>query len=769
VSPRLFIILIFILSSAVLGADHNYIGSLADSADAIEPDPSRQAKVENLLLERAGVRFLLEKGVVTLSETIRGRVVGASFVGKGRFQMVPPNRIEKFALAKLCKDSTADWEFGSALFLFTDSTAIELLSKLDFDSLDAEVGKHFDLYDRCIKYVEKEFQSSFPAWLLPGLLQPHFPGSFMVDFECAQGRMFFLFEPNEVEEVQLWKHARTSDGSYPELVSSFHSPDQYAHSKWGPEHEDKDLIDSLDYFLDVQISQSSDAKISAELSFIPRVDSLRSLYFRIYSKLVEESIVVLNVVGDTLYWDKLKDEGTITVYFNEPLPLGERAGLKFSYSSKRLIQQTPWGSPYLEGATTWYPRYGHMTRAKHRLRFSCPEHYTMLSVGTKLSERVEDDQRITEWDMSEYPVAVVSFNYGAFERDTALIYGGIPLEVYGGKSHGAFSGKLREAVLLDLAASASIFSAELAPYPFDKLWATEIPAAHGQGLPGLLHLSWASFDMKRAGYTDAFVAHEVAHQWWGHILGWDSYHDQWLSEGFAEYMAGWYIKRKYQDSKLYRNRFQEMVEEWREDILESGGLTRSGHRTVYKEGNDAGPIWLGRRLVSSASADYFTLVYSKGAYVLYMLRMLMYDFVNHDESRFIDMLKDFLASYYWQEAATSDFVRIAEKHYGSGLGWFFEQYVYDTQIPNYYWRAEFSETGDGRYQVTFDIETRDVGENFEILVPVTIGMENDYHTTTRLRIDALQKRITLPTLPYRPEKVIFNTYNSVLCKSHQVD
>src|SRR5207244_13330477 len=35
--------------------------------------------------------------------------------------------------------------------------------------------------------------------------------------------------------------------------------------------------------------------------------------------------------------------------------------------------------------------------------------------------------------------------------------------------------------------------------------------------------------------TYKFIAHETAHQWWGGIVAWRSYRDQWLSEGFAEY------------------------------------------------------------------------------------------------------------------------------------------------------------------------------------------------------------------------------------------
>ena len=61
------------------------------------------------------------------------------------------------------------------------------------------------------------------------------------------------------------------------------------------------------------------------------------------------------------------------------------------------------------------------------------------------------------------------------------------------------------------------------------------------------------------------------------------------------------------------------------------------------------------RLATSKSADYTTLVYSKGAYVLYMLRMMMFDFNKRDDSKFNAMLKDFLEQYSWKEACDTRF------------------------------------------------------------------------------------------------------------------
>jgi hypothetical protein len=760
----LILLILLVVGATATAADKQAMLVLSDSLDQVELDFFRQADVRDLTLERGGVRFILKKGVLTLTEAVHGKIVGASFVGEGRFVLTPPNQVEKFMLAKLCEDSTADWKFKELMLLFTDETATELQNQLEFNLSGRKEGRQRGLLDNLYRYIEKEFKVTFAANLMPDLLQPHLGETFMADFNCSRGHMIFITDSRATEEVQLWKHTRTADGSYPELVCSYHYPDQYVDGPWGPSHEDKDLIDSLEYNIDGKIHQSARIELEAALSFIPRVSGLRSLDFILFDDLIDESIAVFNSAGDSLYWDKIKEEYGITVYFNDPLAQGQRATLTFKYASTEMLEKTSWGNPILVSATTWFPRYGYQTRARFRMRFACPKQYTFLSVGDKVDEYIEDDFLVTEWDMSDHPVVAVSFNYGLFDRDSTTMFDGTPVEVYAGKQHGAFSSGLRHSVLMDMTAAASFYATELAEYPFDRLWATEIPAAHGQGLPGLLHLAWASFEVDRAGYTDAFVAHETAHQWWGHMIGWDTYHDQWLSEGFAEFMAGWYIKWKYEDAGQYRGRFMELLDNWRDDILESGGLDHSGRRTAYQEGNDAGPIWLGYRLASSKSADYFTLVYSKGAYLLYMLRMLMYDFAAQDDSRFVDVLKDFIASHYWRRASTSDFIRIAEKHYGKDLAWFFDQYLYDIQVPYYKWKHQVSKTANDQYVVTLDVATEDVDADFRMLVPVTIVMEGGYHTTTRVLIDQPKQRITLPELPYKPTRVVFNTYKSVLCR-----
>jgi hypothetical protein len=753
------LIAILWLPSLLLGSTYPLdLFAVADSIKMSPVDLSKQWEVSNLVIERGGARILLESGTLTLTQPVMGRRVAAVFEGQGRFEMSLPNSAEKYMFSRLCKDTVAAWEFKDLTFFATDGLLDTLQQKNSFADLK-QIGSQQSRVDDLIGYYEGEFEQTFSSLILPDLIQSDLPGSFLARFKASCGNLVFVYDAKEIEEVKLYKHTQTGEESFPELIASCHSPEQYANSQWGPDHETKDVIDSLEYDINGKIWQSAKTDLSVGLSFVPNRDGVKALAFNIFPDLMLETIRVTDENGDSLFWQKIKKENRITIYFPETLGKGVRHSVRFNYSSKGMLAKTPWGNNVLVSSTSWYPNYGYMKRSKFKLTYACPEQYTFLSVGKKLSDKIEDGFKITAWDISEFPVGAISYNYGAFKCDSTNTPDGTPVEVYRSKDHLAGSSGMLENVLLDIKQSAALYSMELTHYPFPKLLATEIPSGHGQGMPGFLHLAWSTFESQSIPYDDAFRAHEVAHQWWGHLVGWQSYHDQWLSEGFAEYMGAWYVQRKYMNSEQYRGKFFELMDRWREDVLQSGGLNR---------GNEAGPIWMGVRLSSSKSEDYTTLVYSKGAYVLYMLRMMMFDFNKRDDSKFNAMLKDFLEQYRWKEASTADFVRIAEKHYGGKLDWFFNEWIYGTEVPFYHWSVKTSQDPDGKFVVSIDTQTDDVSPSFRMLVPFTILMEGDYHSTVRLDIDAPSKTITLPKVPYKPVKFIFNPYKSVLCKDKKL-
>src|SRR5207302_789140 len=78
------------------------------------------------------------------------------------------------------------------------------------------------------------------------------------------------------------------------------------------------------------------------------------------------------------------------------------------------------------------------------------------------------------------------------------------------------------------------------------------------------------------GFPEFYLAHELAHQWWGQAVGWRNYHEQWLSEGFAQYFSALYAKH-------HRGN----------DVFES--VLRRLRRWAMAESSQ-GPVYLGYRV-----------------------------------------------------------------------------------------------------------------------------------------------------------------------------
>jgi aminopeptidase N len=262
--------------------------------------------------------------------------------------------------------------------------------------------------------------------------------------------------------------------------------------------------------------------------------------------------------------------------------------------------------------------------------------------------------------------------------------------------------------------------------------------------------------------------HEVAHQWWGHVVGWSSYRDQWISEGFAEFSASLWVQQVKGISK-----FISFWEEQRKMIVEPQVATKG--RKPYT----IGPITAGYRLNTgkTGGAARF-LIYPKGAYVLHMLRMLMYD--SRDKSgdpdaRFKAMMQDFVKTYFNQDASTEDFKRVVEKHMtpemdldgNRRMDWFFNQWVYGTEVPAY--KFEYSvNVADGKTVLTGKIMQQGVSDNFKMRVPLWVDSGKGW---VRLGAATLigNSSLDLPpiTLAQPPKRVAIAALNDVLATEIQ--
>src|SRR5208282_1961546 len=247
-----------------------------------------------------------------------------------------------------------------------------------------------------------------------------------------------------------------------------------------------------------------------------------------------------------------------------------------------------------------------------------------------------------------------------------------------------------------------------------------------------------------------FRAHETSHQWWGHRVGWKSYHDQWLSEGFAEFSGMLYVSVRRDQKEFLGQMRREM------DLLRKTDT----HRHVTEQ---LGPIWMGQRIHSSQTdpSSYQNLIYSKGGYVLQMLRMQLYDGRTPDTDRlFKAMMQDYCKTFDNKAASTEDFKTIVEKHMTPSMdldgnhkmNWFFDQYVYGMGIPEYKFSYKLEAAADGKTHVTGELRRSNVPDNWKDVVPLYAHVGGK---TTRLgTLKALHPVVPIDiTLPMKMEKL----------------
>jgi peptidase M1-like protein len=304
-----------------------------------------------------------------------------------------------------------------------------------------------------------------------------------------------------------------------------------------------------------------------------------------------------------------------------------------------------------------------------------------------------------------------------------------------------------EDVGADVANSLAFFSRAFGPPLAQQFYATEIPYFYGQAFPGLIYLSFGTFQtINESGSEETFRSHEMAHQWWGIGVDAATYRDAWLSEGFAEFSGLWYTQVFLKDNE----KFFKQLEDRKRDIRGRRG--------------DIAPIGLGTRLLGTDHPeDYSLMVYAKGAWVLQMLRNMMIDFGTMKEDAFSAMMRDFYQQYRGRRASTHDFQRVVEQHVDLPMDWFFNEWVNGTAIPTYIlsWHAE--RTSDDKHLLHVRVRQEDVPSDFVMPVPLEIDFKSGGHATVRVTVrgPVTDAQIQVPS---EPARLVLNPVESVLAE-----
>jgi aminopeptidase N len=296
----------------------------------------------------------------------------------------------------------------------------------------------------------------------------------------------------------------------------------------------------------------------------------------------------------------------------------------------------------------------------------------------------------------------------------------------------------------------------------------------GQSWPTLVYLPICSFydttvqhqlglDDPR-GYWKVVAPHEVAHQWWGQLVSWNSYRDQWMSEGFAEMSASLFMQAVY--GQKDPNAFVKFWHDERELLTERN---KEGWRAI-----DAGPVTLGYRLANTRGGMSIPrrLIYPKGGYILHMVRMMMWA-PHGGDNLFRETMQDFTHTYANRAATTEDFKAILEKHmtaqmdldHNHRLDWFFNQYVYGTALPSYSFDYSFHDQ-NGTPVLKIKLTQANVDDSFKMLVPIYLELADGrvvrMGSAAMIGNKTIEQEVPLTGYKEQPKRAMLNFYADVL-------
>jgi len=768
-------------------------------------------RCENFILSMDVGTFELKSGTLTLLKLVNRFETGAVFVGQGHFTLKPVVTLDTNEMVRRSGSPTAEEDFTEVVFRFTPDQFPQFAATFGTRAdTPTEAATAFQRWKEKIRH-----RHEIPEGLTQALLESETIDNVDADVLAAiynpKHPLFFNAYMHGTPHKDLRFFLRTRVGAIPQIDSPEEvalvncdgggmndgiwylqhlKPELQAHT--ASSQEDKRLFATRRYNIETVIGKNNHLFSRATITYEPLVPGERVMKFGLLPTL--RVTRVSGEKGQDLHFiqENRKEDGSFYAVLDEAPAMGQVHSITVEYGGDKVLSDAGSGSYYIGARESWYPNLnGFGEKALYDLTFKVPPANVLISVGKLEGQHTEAGFAVTHW-VTPVPIAVAGFNYGQYKKidfpDTITHYeiSGYYLpdlpdnlrrfenSALGGMAPGAMT----KYALDQARAQMQVCTLYFGKGPYENIYITEQPNfSFGQSWPNLVYLPisayidstqrWMLFghiDSKFTGFVQEVTPHEVAHQWFGHGVSWASYHDQWLSEGFAEFAAALFLQQAV--GPKWQKDYVEFWERQRVRILDKNNFGVSP--------NDAGPVWLGLRLISPRSGQaYQGVTYSKGAYVLAMLRSLMYadmGSAGNPDQAFIDMMHDFMERHREIPASTESFKAVAEKHMtkkmdlqqNGRLDWFFREWVWGTQVPRYNFKYDVQPAEGGKFKVHAEITQSEVDDNFAMFVPVFADFGQGMVRLTQVGIAGNSTRSYNFVLDRQPKKVALNAYKEIL-------
>jgi len=681
-------------------------------------DPSRVFRVREASLDRPSIHITLEDGTIAFTKDSLGRITGGFFAGEGELLLVPPNDVERRSMSLFTGMAILEERFSTAYFRFNDNTAAELQPGLrapqdgqDFVVRWDETARNLAQSDAmrllagfsemlpvagedssAVKRVDPEDR------LLHARLQGNKLGVFDVVFDSTAGEQVEAGQSKRVESGNLyydvWTSFSTANAGRNRVAQRDIPQTLPAETE---SREDPILVRS--YVIDAHVKPPKELDAEVNLSLNVRRGGFRFLVFELSRFLQIQTVEadgspVEFIHNPAVEGTRLARSGNdlVAVILPKPAIKGQKIKLRFVYGGE-VIAEAGKGLLYVGERGTWYPNRG-MAMANFDLTFHYPPGWTLVATGKPMpapqqsapSAQTENagKEQVGRW-VSERPIPVAGFNLGKYIRGAAQA-GNVKVETYAtvGVERNFSKG------------TPQVDQEERADLHMDP-----VHSLLGQMVP----------------------AHEAAHQWWGDLITWSTYRDQWFSEGLANYSSLMLLQESNPAG------FRQIMEKYRQDLANEN-----------KDGNftkDAGPVTLGSRLLSSHfPGGYEAISYGRATWLFHMLRSMLLDTAEDAgkkdpgrgiaEERFVRSLRKIRERYEGRAISTRELLNVfAEdlrpslRYEGkASLDWFLDGWINGTSVPRLELRNVKFVTKGNATIVSGAIRQEDAPEDLVTSVPI---------------------------------------------------
>ena len=733
-----------------------------------------------------------------------GHVTGFVFSGLGHALSLPQDPSEKQQMARFLGAPVLDQQFVSAYVRFTDDTARDLLAQFQRAGLLPSPNPSF------VAAWEPNIARLNPTHSFRILLEKfssaprHF---FHAGIDgVVTGPFDVLADQMRLENSMLGQSRVVDNAQYYDVWTSYSLPG------FSPSPV---AFTALRYRINTTIHSDNSLDGNTSVDFRSLSATEQVLFVQLARSLKVASISLESGAplpffqneGLTAKELRYRGEDSLCVFLPKPPPPGETFTLNFHYRGN-VIESAGNDVLFVGERDSWFPHHGDTSEfSLYDMTLRWPKHLRLVATGEKSDEREEGEFRVARWQ-TDLPVTEAGFNLGEYAVASVASENHF-IDVYANK-------QLEAAILAQLAQSTIVFSPAFpfpggdplashisvappapspadalkhlareldssihfieqysGPFPFRHLGVSQIPGTFGQGWPGLLYLSTYSFlpseTQQRAGlnstaqelFTQIVPFHEAAHQWWGNVVGWSSYRDQWINEAIANYLALLFAdSQKSPDHTLHawldRDRKRLLTKALGEDLPPA----------------DTGALIMGLRLSSSKSASaYDQVIYGKGAWIMHMLReMLRQPNTPNPDARFMALLKSLVTKYAQKSLSTEQFQREVEAvmtpkmdlEGGRSMEWFFDEYVRGTAIPHY--KVSFtSRRTDKAFLVRGKLLASGVPHSFVAPVPLFVSAGSGHGVFLGTVIAGPEETHFSFTTQTDPRKLLIDPQMTLLC------